>query len=87
MNLQDQIADELGQKLCSAVDFEILSDILVKSCDWHLVELDTLKNRYHSVDVLEWCESHCHQRYKHMGRRFIFQDQGDAVNFALKWLE
>lgn len=84
MNLEEEISQELSSEMASAMDFEILSDILVKN-GWHKIVLDTLKNRYHSIDVTSWCESNCKNSWHYRGRTFIFKDQKDAVMFGLKW--
>jgi hypothetical protein len=86
MNLQEEIANELSQQMCSEMDFEILSDILIRSCGWHKVELSKFQDNHHAIDIRSWCESKCQDEYQSRGRKFIFKDQGDAVNFTLRWL-
>jgi len=86
MNMQDEILDELAEKMHSAIDFEILTDILVKSCGWHRIELDRFRDNREAVDIANWCHDTVKNKWKRMGCHFVFEDQGDAVNFTLRWL-
>jgi len=84
MNLEEEIKNNLAQEITQHIDFELLTDVLI-ACDWHVVKLPSLMNRKRSIDILEWCEENSRRKYKHNGSTFVFQDQGDAVNFALRW--
>jgi hypothetical protein len=86
MNMQDQILEELGTQMHSAIDFEILTDVLVKSCGWHRIDLSKLQDNKHAVDITYWLTDNCQGKFHRNGRHFIFEDQGDAVTFTLKWL-
>lgn len=86
MNMQDKILEELGTQMHSAIDFEILTDVLVKSCGWHRVELERFKDNHHAVDITTWCHDKIKNQWKRNGRYFVFENQGDAVTFTLKWL-
>jgi hypothetical protein len=85
MSMQDEILDELGEQMHSAIDFEILTDILVKSCGWHRIELDRFQNNRQAVDIANWCHDTVKNKWKRSGCHFVFEDQGDAVNFTLRW--
>ena len=85
MNLEDEIAKELSTQMQSEMDFHILSDMLVQ-LGWKKVTLTRFFSRKHSVNILMWCEEHVKHPFEHRGTAFVFQDEGDAVNFALKWL-
>jgi hypothetical protein len=84
--MQDEILDELGEKMHSAIDFEILTDILVNACGWHRVELDRFRDNRQAVDIANWCHDTVKNKWKRSGCHFVFEDQGDAVNFTLRWL-
>jgi len=86
MSMQDEILDELAENMSSKIDFEILTDILVKSCGWHRIELDRFQNNRQAVDIANWCHDTLKNKWKRSGCHFVFEDQGDAVNFTLKWL-
>jgi hypothetical protein len=86
MSMQDEILEELGEKMHSAMDFEILTDILVNACGWHRVELDSFRDNRQAVDIANWCHDTLKNKWKRSGCHFVFEDQGDAVNFTLKWL-
>ena len=85
MNLQDQILEELGTQMQSEIDFNILSDMLVQ-LGWKKVVLTRFFSRKHSVNILMWCEEHVKHPFEHRGSTFVFENEGDAVNFTLKWL-
>ena len=85
MNLEEQILDELSEKMHSSIDFEILTDVLVKSCGWHRVDLEKFRNNNHAVDITTWCHDNIKNEWKRNGSHFIFEDTGDAVNFSFKW--
>jgi hypothetical protein len=84
MNLEEEIADKLSNEIAKEIDFEFLTDILI-ACGWHCVTLPSLLDRKRSIDILEWCSEQTNHKFKHHGRVFIFEDQGDAVNFSLRW--
>jgi hypothetical protein len=86
MNMQDVILDELAENMSSKIDFEILTDILVKSCGWHRVELGRFRDNREAVDIANWCHDTVKNKWKRSGCHFVFEDQGDAVNFTLRWL-
>jgi hypothetical protein len=84
MNVEEEIQNELAREITNHIDFELLTDVLV-ACGWHVVKLSSLLNRKRSIDIMDWCHSDCKGKWKHNGRAFVFQEQGDAVNFALRW--
>lgn len=85
MMIEEEIAQTLSAEISASIDFEILSRVLVDTCGWTMVDLESLESRYRSIDIKNWCESSCVDVYKHYGKTFLFKDQGDAVNFSLKW--
>jgi hypothetical protein len=83
MNLQEEIANELATQMQSEIDFRILSDMLVQACGWTKIELF---GHHKKEDILSWCEKNIKDHYQHRGPSFVFENQGDAVNFTLKWV-
>jgi hypothetical protein len=86
MNLEEEISQELATQMQSEMDFHILSDMLVQGCGWKKVILTRFFSRKHSINILMWCEENIKHPFEHRGSTFVFQDDGDAVNFTLKWL-
>lgn len=84
-NLEQEIANELASGMQSEMDFHILSDMLVK-LGWKKVTLTRFFSRKHSVNILMWCEENIKHPFEHRGSTFVFENEGDAVNFTLKWL-
>ena len=85
MNLEDEIASALSKEIAKEIDFEVLSSMLVE-LGWHRIKLDRFLSREHSVDVIEWCALNINYPYERCGTTFVFENEGDAVNFSLKWL-
>jgi hypothetical protein len=83
--MQDEILEELAENMSSKIDFEILTDILVKSCGWYRIELDRFQDNRQAVDIANWCHDTVKNKWKRSGCHFVFEDQGDAVNFTLRW--
>lgn len=83
-NLENEIANELSTQMQSEMDFHILSDMLVQ-LGWKKVTLTRFFSRKHSVNILMWCEEYIKNPFEHRGSTFVFQDAGDAINFALRW--
>ena len=55
--------------------------------DYHVVRLDYTDNQYN--DMLTWCLEHCQSKFRDMqeskSRAWYFQNEQDAVMFAMKW--
>lgn len=83
-NLEDEIIKELGTKMQSEIDKEILWGMLVKM-GWVRVLLPRFQSREHADAVIEWVEKNCYNPYERKGNEFIFENNQDAVNFILKW--
>lgn len=84
MNLEEEIATKLSNQIAQSIDFELLSDVLI-ACGWHRVEIKNLLNRKRSIAILMWCNDNVKNKFKHLDNTFMFENQGDAVNFALRW--
>jgi hypothetical protein len=84
MTLEEEIATKLSNEIAKHIDFEILLDVLI-ACGWTKVDLKFPLNRKRSIDILEWCEENTREKYKRHDSTFIFEDQGDAINFTLRW--
>lgn len=83
-NLEQQIVEELGTKMQSEIDREILWGML-KGMGWTRVMIDRFQDNKHAVDITYWLKENCQGSYERNGRDFIFENDRDAVNFILKW--
>lgn len=83
-NLEQEIIAELGTKMQSEIDREILWGML-KGMGWTRVMIDRFQDNKHAVDITYWLKENCQGAYERNGRDFIFENDGDAVNFILKW--
>ena len=84
MNLEKEILDELGTKMQSEIDREIMWGML-KNLGWRRVMLDRLTDNNHAVDITHWLEANCKNSFERRGADFIFESEVDAVNFTLRW--
>ena len=83
MNLEDQITAELAEQLCSDIDFEILTNVLV-DCGWHKIVLTPMtKERSDNID--QWIVDNVKGHYNNRGLVWIFQESSEAMMFTLKW--
>lgn len=83
--LEDQIAQELSNQIAQEIDFEILKEVLIASCGWHYIELDTLGSNKRAVDIGLWAHTECAGNWKHTGRHWLFERAEDAILFKLTW--
>jgi hypothetical protein len=85
MNLEKEIIEELGTKMQSQVDREILWGML-QGIGWTRVMLDRLQDNNHAVDITYWLEENIKNPFERAGRDFIFEDSKDAMLFILRWV-
>jgi hypothetical protein len=83
-DLEQEILEELGTKMQSEIDREILWGMLV-GMGWRRVMLDRFTDNNHAVDITYWLEANCKNPFERNGADFIFESEVDAVNFTLRW--
>ena len=83
-NLEKEILDELGTKMQSEIDREVMWGML-KNLGWRRVMLDRFTDNKHAVDITYWLEANCKNPFERSGADFIFESEVDAVNFTLRW--
>ena len=83
-NLEKEIIEELGTKMQSEIDREILWGMLV-GMGWRRVMLDRFTDNNHAVDITHWLKANCKNPFERSGTDFIFESEVDAVNFTLRW--
>jgi hypothetical protein len=84
MNTQDAILEELGTKMQSQIDREILWGILI-GMGWTRVKLSRFVDNYHAIDIRYWLDEHVNNPFEREGADFIFEDSRDALIFILRW--
>jgi len=84
MNLQEEIINDMGQKIANEIDFQILVDMLC-GIGWRKVVLNpmTWEDGY---EVDAWTDKHVKGHFETMGLVWVFEDEEDANWFALRWL-
>lgn len=84
MNTQDAILEELGTKMQSQIDREILWGILI-GMGWTRVKLSRFVDNYHAIDITYWLDEHVNTPFEREGADFIFENSRDALIFILRW--
>ena len=84
MNIEDDIADKLGNDLAREVDREILWGML-QGLGWTRVMIPKFIDNHHAIDITYWLEENCKKAYERSGRDFLFEDVKDANWFKLRW--
>jgi hypothetical protein len=74
-----------AERLAAEIDFQVMADMLCE-VGWSKVILKPMRDEKSSA-IDRWCETHCKKHHQTMGLVWIFEDHGDAVNFALKWAD
>lgn len=83
-DLEKQIIEELGTRMQSEIDREVMWGML-KNLGWRRVMLDRFTDNKHAVDITYWLEANCKNPFERSGADFIFESEVDAVNFTLRW--
>lgn len=81
--LQEQILDELADRIQSRVDFDVLAIVMVES-GWTLVEV-SYQSLEHRREIEHWVVMNCEKNYKNYSSEWLFESIQDASFFALKW--
>jgi len=84
MNLQEEIMNDMGQKIANEIDFQVLADMLC-SIGWRKVVLKPM-NWEDGYSVDEWTAQHIKGNFETMGLVWVFELEQDANWFALRWL-
>ena len=84
MSMQEEILEELGTRMQSAVDREILWGILI-GMGWTRIKLSRFVDNHHAVDITYWLDEHVKNPFEREGADFIFENSQDALMFILRW--
>lgn len=80
--LEDDIADVMSKEIAEEIDFEIIRELLVKSCGWTMLVAGADKN---TNSMALWCVEQCENKFRHRGRTWLFERAEDAALFKLTW--
>lgn len=81
MNIEHEMLDKLANDMAKEIDYDVLVGVL----NWIRVELPPFDNRYHSVDIVDWCTDNCTGKFMNFGAKFAFEKSKDAEWFILRW--
>jgi hypothetical protein len=81
MRLEKIILDKLAEDVAKEIDYDMLVNLL----NWTQVVLPPFDNRYHAVDIADWCTDNCTGKFMNFGVKFAFEKSKDAEWFILRW--
>jgi len=82
--IQEEIANRFAVHLSKEIDWELISDMLVAD-GWTRAEIVPFSRPELQRTVLEWVQTNAQGHYQNFETRYVFQNEKDAVLFALKW--
>ena len=83
MDLESDIIDEMGQQMANEMDQHILIGFMLE-LGWHEVVVDPWQHS--SLGAIQhWVKDTVVNPHMHTGNRWVFEDEKDAIIFALKW--
>ena len=84
MNLENEIADALAKEIAAEIDFDVMSNLMTRR-GWHKVKLGYFENNNQAVDIYDWVQDNAKGNFIRQGTIYVFEHEGDAVNFSLRW--
>jgi hypothetical protein len=83
-SLEQDIINRSAKQLSDAIDFEVLSNMLV-SCGWTKYQVAKHIDNQHAIDIREWVRENCQGEVKSHSDKWLFEDPKDATLFMLRW--
>lgn len=80
-NIDDSVYDEIAKIIREEIDWEILSEMLVKS-GWIRVILPDIRD---TEKVKTWAKKSLKENYKHRGNHWVLAAEKDAILLNLTW--
>jgi len=83
--IQEEIANRFAAHLQKELDWEFIEDILVAT-GWTRAEIVPFSRPELQRSVLNWVQTNAQGHYQNFETRYVFENEKDAVLFALKWV-
>ena len=80
----DAAVERAAKEMADEIDFHVLAD-LYKGMGWTEIDFNPHVEDILAYEIRNWMRDNCKGSYHSRGRRWLFQDRIDAVNFVLKW--
>jgi hypothetical protein len=81
----DEIANRFAAQLAKEIDWELIADMLVAD-GWTKAEIVPFSRPELQRAVLNWVQTNVQGHYQNFETQYVFQNEKDAVLFALKWV-
>lgn len=83
MNLQEQILDDMAQRMAKSIDRSFIISMCVMD-GWSEIVIDPWKHNNNQL-ITRWCRRYFKDQWLQEGNRWIIKDPKDATIFALRW--
>lgn len=80
----DELVKNAAREFQEQMDFSILAD-LFKEDGWVEIKFNPRRVDIEASAIKEWLEQNCKGNRMSLDNRWLFQNETDAVMFALKW--
>lgn len=82
---EDQLASYISDQLSAELDWEVVSDVMCRSCGWTRIKLSPFISNQQAVDIRIWIEDNRTGHIRSRGNVWLFEKSKDATIFVLKW--
>ena len=82
-SLEEEMFEEISKQIAKEIDDGIMSTMLVET-GWIPVQY-YFKNNDEAVDINEWLNDQCENKWRRLGSDYVFEDKKDAEWFILRW--
>jgi hypothetical protein len=83
MDLESCVIDDLGKKIADEMDQHILIGFMLE-LGWKEINVNPWIHGSLS-EINQWVKSNIQGHTMRSGNRWVFEDEKDAIMFALKW--
>ena len=81
----EEAVNRASKELAEEIDFDILAT-LYKDMGWTEIEFSPRMSQERAAEVKAWLEDNCKGFRMSRGKRFLFEEEKDAVWFSMRWL-
>ena len=83
-DLIEETVRRAAKEFQEEMDWSLLAD-LYKESGWVEIEFNPIRAIDQAYEISQWLQKNCKGHRTSRGRRFLFQQESDAINFVLKW--
>ncbi len=84
MNIMEEQLSKAAKDFSDEIDFAVLLTVY-KESGWTEVEFEPRMDQIKAKEIENWLKEHCKGHRISRGRRFLFENEKDAMWFLMKW--